>query len=51
MLSKPKFVDSLYFVGEDENWHLKPGAPKEVQDEFNKFMEVMEKADERGVGL
>ena len=35
---RPKFFDSPYFVGELGNWHLKPGAPKEVVDEFNAFM-------------
>ena len=34
----PKFYDSPYFVDEPGNWHLKPGAPKEVVDEFNAFM-------------
>lgn len=36
--SKPNFIDSLYFVGEPDNWHLKPGAPKEVIKEFKSFM-------------
>ena len=35
----PKFMDSPYFVDEPGNWHLKPGAPPEVVEEFNKFME------------
>ena len=34
----PKFIDSPYFVDEPGNWHLKPGAPPEVVEEFNKFM-------------
>ena len=38
----PKFIDSPYFVGEPGNWHLKPGAPAEVVEEFEAFM----KADE-----
>ena len=38
----PKFIDSPYFVGEFGNWHLKPGAPKEVQEEFNAYMEAMD---------
>lgn len=38
----PKFLDSPYFVGELFNWHLKPGAPKEVVDEFNAYMEARE---------
>ena len=35
---RPNFMDSPYFVMEEDNWHLKPNAPKEVVDEFNKFM-------------
>ena len=34
----PKFFESEYFVDEPGNWHLKPGAPKEVVDEFKKYM-------------
>lgn len=36
----PKFMDSPYFVRELFNWHLKPGAPKEVVDEFNAYMKA-----------
>lgn len=40
MTSKiPNFINSPYFVGEPNNWHLKPDAPKEVVKEFNDFME------------
>lgn len=35
---RPKFVDSIYFVDEPGNWHLKPGAPPEVVREFNDFI-------------
>lgn len=38
----PKFIDSPYFVDEPGNWHLKPGAPPEVVEEFNKFMKATE---------
>lgn len=34
----PKFYDSPYFVDEPGNWHLKPGAPKEVVKEFEDYM-------------
>lgn len=34
----PKFMSSPYFVPEFDNWHLKPGAPKEVRDEFNAML-------------
>lgn len=48
---KPKFVDSPYFVGEEDNWHLLPGAPEDVVREFEKFMEEHEEAEERGIAL
>lgn len=50
-VQKPKFVDSPYFVGEENNWHLKPGAPEEVQREFDKFMQEEKEAKERGIFL
>ena len=34
----PKFMDSPYFVEEVGNWHLKPGAPEDVQKEFDEFI-------------
>lgn len=37
---KPKFIDSPYFVMEENNWHLKDGAPAEVVKEFNEYMEI-----------
>jgi hypothetical protein len=43
--SRPKFLDSPYFYEDAKGWHLKPGAPKEVQDEFNDFMEEAEQGD------
>lgn len=36
--SRPKFLDSPYFVDEPGNWHLKPGAPEDVKKEFDEFM-------------
>ena len=36
--SRPKFMDSPYFVMEEDNWHLKEGAPAETVKEFNEFM-------------
>lgn len=35
---RPKFFDSEFFYIDDNGWHLKKGAPKEVQDEFDRFM-------------
>lgn len=33
-----KFLNSPYFVPEPGNWHLKPGAPDDVVDEFTEYM-------------
>lgn len=40
-MQRPNFIDSPYFVNEPGNWHLKPGAPSEVQREFNRFKKAM----------
>lgn len=42
---QPNFLNSPYFVGEPGNWHLKPGAPPEVIQEFNDFMQDDESGD------
>lgn len=34
----PKFFKSEYFVCEVDNWHLKEGAPKDIVEEFEKWM-------------
>ena len=39
--SRPKFMDSPYFVMEEDNWHLKEGAPNEVVKEFNEFVDEL----------
>lgn len=47
---RPSFLDSPYFVDDVDNWHLKEGAPKELVDEFNSWMEnkdVVVISDER----
>lgn len=36
--SRPSFMDSPYFVMEEDNWHLKEGAPAETVKEFNDYM-------------
>lgn len=38
---RPNFIDSEFFVGEVNNWHLKPDAPEDVKKEFLEFMESM----------
>lgn len=41
----PKFINSPFFISEPGNWHLKPGAPKEVVREFNDFMQQMKQLE------
>ncbi|NHM31081.1 hypothetical protein [Neobacillus terrae] len=36
---EPEFTKSPYFVDEPGNWHLKPGAPPEVKEEFENYMQ------------
>lgn len=45
-LPRPDFIDSPYFVMEPGNWHLKPGAPKKVIEEFDRFMSALSRGDE-----
>lgn len=45
---RPEFTNSPYFVDEPGNWHLKPGAPKELQAEFKNYMNSLEVIDEPG---
>lgn len=35
---RPRFMDSPFFVMEEDNWHLKEGAPEDVVKEFNDYM-------------
>lgn len=44
-VEKPNFVDSPYFVPETDNWHLKDGAPKEIQEEFEEFMRYYDESE------
>lgn len=36
--TQPKFFNSPFFVMEQDNWHLKPGAPESVRKEFDEYM-------------
>lgn len=36
--TEPRFTKSPYFVDEPGNWHLKPGAPEDIVQEFEEFM-------------
>ena len=46
----PKFFESEWFVPEPDNWHLKPGAPKEIVDEFNEWMNA-HNSDDSGIDV
>ena len=48
-ITRPNFIDSPYFVMEDGNWHLKPGAPEEVQKEFDESMAYQQELEKRGI--
>lgn len=43
---RPEFTKSPYFIDEPGNWHLKSGAPIELQAEFNQYMSNLEVIDE-----
>lgn len=45
---RPEFMKSPYFIDELGNWRLKPGAPKELEIEFELYMQSMEENDEPG---
>lgn len=36
--ARPRFMDSPFFVMEEDNWHLKEGAPEDVVKEFSDYM-------------
>ncbi|PMC39177.1 hypothetical protein CJ195_04365 [Bacillus sp. UMB0899] len=37
-IKRPDFMNSIYFVDEPGNWHLKEGAPAEIRKEFEDYM-------------
>jgi len=47
--AKLKFVDSPYFVDEDENWHLRDDAPEDVKREFEEYMQYSNECEEKGI--
>ncbi len=47
-VSRPNFIDSPYFYEDDSGFHLKEGAPEEVQKEFDQYMESERLAKEQG---
>lgn len=48
-MPRPNFFTSEYFVPEPDNWHLKEGAPQEVKEEFEEYMNMREKAKMNGI--
>ena len=50
-VQKPKFVDSPYFVPEENNWHLLSGAPESVVKEFEEYMQYIKELKDRGILL
>lgn len=43
---KPGFIDSPYFYVDLEGWHLKPGAPDDVQVEFDEYMDSRRQSED-----
>jgi len=39
---RPRFTMSPYFVDEPGNWHLKEGAPKDMQLELENYLSSLE---------
>ena len=36
----PKFISSPYFIMKPGKWKLKPGAPKDIIEEFEQYMDI-----------
>lgn len=47
----PIFFYSPYFVPEEDHWHLKPGAPDDVQKAFDEYMKQDREAEKDGLIL
>jgi hypothetical protein len=45
---RPDFTKSPYFVDEPGNWHLRQGAPKELQIELENYLQSLEDASQPG---
>lgn len=43
---QPDFMKSPYFVDEPGNWHLKSGAPEDIKEEFELFVQELEDSNE-----
>ncbi|KAB2335727.1 hypothetical protein [Bacillus mesophilum] len=38
----PDFMKSSYFVDEPGNWHMKAGAPKELREQLEQYLQSLE---------
>lgn len=45
---RPEFTKSPYFVDEPGNWHLNPGAPKDLQTELENYLNNLQDINEPG---
>lgn len=45
---RPDFTKSPYFIDEPGNWHLKPGAPKQLQRELESYLNSLTEYDDPG---
>lgn len=45
IIEMPKFINSKYLIIDEKGWRLKENAPKELQEEFNEFMQMINKED------
>lgn len=50
-IKAPDFASSSYLEITDNGWFLKEGAPQEVVDEFNEYMDKYEKSIRKGAIL
>ena len=50
-MMEPDFMKNGYaYIGEDEQWHIKPDAPEAAKEEFKKFMAAVNPTpDENGI--
>ncbi|MEW9110847.1 hypothetical protein ACQCT6_19560 [Cytobacillus gottheilii] len=39
---RPDFMNSSYFVDEPGNWHMKAGAPKELREQLELYLQSLE---------
>lgn len=39
MIEVPKFINSPYLIIDEQGWRLKENAPKQLKEEFKKYME------------